>query len=118
MAKKKTLGHRVIELEDREPIMYQFIDELRASSKKLDRQHEETLKRIAENEANHNAHMRAYEELMRESRERISQNEEGLRESRELSHALTILQGEAFKMLKKLTSQTNGHEKRLKKAGM
>ena len=118
MAKKNTLGQRVIAIEDREAIMYQYIDELRAISKKLD-------KRIAENEVNNEqrtkeneVRMRVYEELMRDSRERIEQNEQGLRESRELSHALTILQGEAFKMVKELTTRTNGHEKRLKKAGM
>lgn len=38
-------------LEDREAILYQYIDEVRANSAKLDRQHEEMLKRIDENEA-------------------------------------------------------------------
>ncbi len=37
-------------LEDREAILYQYIDEVRANSVKLDRQHEEMLKRMAENE--------------------------------------------------------------------
>jgi serine phosphatase RsbU (regulator of sigma subunit) len=118
MAKKNSVGQKVIALEGQKAIMYQFIDDLRAISKKMDQ-------RISENEANtekrlfaSEQRLHANEEWMRDSKERIEQNEQGLRESRELSHALTILQGEAFKMVKELTTRTNGHEKRLKKAGM
>ena len=52
------------------------------------------------------------------SRERIDQNEEGLRAGRELSHALTILQGEALRMINDLTMRANGHEDRLDNAGL
>jgi hypothetical protein len=41
---------RLKRLEDREVILYGYIDELRANSVKLDRQHDEMLKRIEQNE--------------------------------------------------------------------
>jgi hypothetical protein len=84
--KKKTITQRVTSLEDREAILYGFMDDLRSYTKKID--------------------------------ERLAQHEDEMRASRELSHALTILQGEALQMIKDLTSRSNGHEGRLTKGGL
>jgi hypothetical protein len=104
MAKKKTIGERMTTVEDRETILYGFMDDLRTWTVELRTQ---------------TAEMRTeMREMKREHEKRIEQNEDGLRASRELSHALTILQGEALQMIKDLTSRSNGHEGRLKKAGL
>ena len=90
---------RIKRLEDREEIIYGFIDELRAYSKKLDLQHEEALKLIkGTNESLH--------EFMIRTEERFGQKEQML-------HALTILQGDTLKLLTDVNKRMNGLEDRM-----
>ena len=63
-----TLESDFSKLREYVPILYGFIDELRANSLKLDRQHDEMLKRMEQNEF-------ALNEFRIRSEERMAQNE-------------------------------------------
>jgi hypothetical protein len=100
MAKKKeTMGQRVIALEGRETIMYEFIDELRAISRKFD-------KRIEENEIQHQARMR-------ESDERVRMNEEGVNETRALIRAVNTLHSDSQKRIAQNEKQLLKQDERI-----
>ena len=100
MAKKKeTVGQGVIALEGRETIMYEFIDELRAISKKFD-------KRIEENEIHHQA-------VMRESEDRFKQNEEGLNETRALIRSVNIWHSDSQKRIAQNEKQLLKQDERI-----
>ena len=93
--KKKTVMQRVMDLEEREGILYGYIDDLRASTKRAEKR---------------------FEEFLTTNEKRMEQNEEGLREQRGIAHALTVLQGESLRLIKESGSRLNGFEDRLTQA--
>ena len=81
------------------PILYGYIDEVRANSLKLDRQHDEMLKRMEQNER------------------RMEQNEEGIREQRELMRVIMLLHADTIKLIQDVRGRVNGIEDRLGDTG-
>ncbi len=87
--KKKTFADRVQDLEEREGILYVFIDDQRVLLIETRKSNEATRKSIEIGE------------------KRIAENEEGLREMRNIAHALTVLHGESQRLIKESPSRLN-----------
>jgi hypothetical protein len=85
MAKKKTVLQRVIALEDREGILYSYIDELRAYTKKADKR---------------------FSEFIVENEKRMEQNETMIRD-------IVQMQGYILKLIDKMDDKLDHHGDKL-----
>jgi hypothetical protein len=99
----ESLPRRVTDLEERESILYGFMNDLRIYTKKID-------ERLDQYEA-------LMAEMKREHEERTRQNEEGLREQRELMRAIMLIHADSLKQIHDVRGRVNGIEDRMGEAG-